>query len=519
MVCAWDKGRLASLSGIGKLLPGKTFRCPAGVLERAGPLLSRSGAAAAIVLTALAICSEARAANDRGSRRSAGKTATAAPIAQAVTDPNRPPAPIFAVISLASQQIEVHDAGGMQHRSRVSTGQSGHLTPTGVFSVLQRNRYHESNIYSGAPMPYMQRLTWSGIALHEGYVPGYPASHGCIRMPGQFAQLMWRLGRIGMRVVISPRDVEPVSFAHVKLPTPHVTASKLTSGLVQLSAADAVPEKPATIAVTTPYDAARARLADAIAAKAATAKAVKPTFERATVNSQIARETAEALKASGGILADAEEQLAIETFGMSTVQTESAEAVIRERIRLAKASVDAAREAHERLIADERTASDNAFAAAAAARSAREAAEAAEDEVRLARIASDPVTMFVSRRTGKVYVRQGFVAIAEELVEIREPDRPIGTHVFTAIAEAGEGREVRWAALSVPTSGGEAQRKRGEDRAVVTASAGEALDRISVPKEVMSLVSQRLWQGASIIVSDFGLGETGEGTDFVILTR
>ena len=84
----------------------------------------------------------------------------------------------------------------------------------GVFSVIQKNKMHRSNIYSGAPMPYMQRITWSGIALHAGVLPGYPASHGCIRMPMAFAVKMWNWTRMGARVVITPGAITPANFSH-----------------------------------------------------------------------------------------------------------------------------------------------------------------------------------------------------------------------------------------------------------------------------------------------------------------
>ena len=82
----------------------------------------------------------------------------------------------------------------------------------GVFSVIQKHKYHHSNIYSGAPMPYMQRITWSGVAMHAGVLPGYPASHGCIRMPMNFAVKMWGWTRMGARVVITPGELTPETF-------------------------------------------------------------------------------------------------------------------------------------------------------------------------------------------------------------------------------------------------------------------------------------------------------------------
>ena len=90
----------------------------------------------------------------------------------------------------------------------------GHSTPMGVFSIIQKHKFHHSNIYSGAPMPYMQRITWSGVAMHAGVLPGYPASHGCIRMPMAFAMKMWNWTRMGARVIVTPGEMTPANFSH-----------------------------------------------------------------------------------------------------------------------------------------------------------------------------------------------------------------------------------------------------------------------------------------------------------------
>ena len=92
-------------------------------------------------------------------------------------------APLQIVVSLPKQQMKLYRGTELVKTTRVSTGRQGYSTPAGVFSILQKRRRHFSNLYNNAPMPYMQRLTWSGIALHEGVVPNYPASHGCIRIP------------------------------------------------------------------------------------------------------------------------------------------------------------------------------------------------------------------------------------------------------------------------------------------------------------------------------------------------
>jgi L,D-transpeptidase catalytic domain len=110
--------------------------------------------------------------------------------------------PLQIIISIADQKISVYDDGALIARSSVSTGVQGHPTPLGVFSVVGKELWHRSNIYSAAPMPYMQRITWSGIALHAGVLPGHPASHGCIRLAKDFAIRLWHLTKRGTRVII-----------------------------------------------------------------------------------------------------------------------------------------------------------------------------------------------------------------------------------------------------------------------------------------------------------------------------
>jgi lipoprotein-anchoring transpeptidase ErfK/SrfK len=121
--------------------------------------------------------------------------------------------PIMAVVSLRNQRITVYDANGWIVRAPVSSGQKGRETPAGIFSVIQKEAEHYSNLYDDAYMPHMQRITWSGIALHGGPLPGYPASHGCIRMPYDFAERLFDATKLGMRVIIAPSNVAPVEIA------------------------------------------------------------------------------------------------------------------------------------------------------------------------------------------------------------------------------------------------------------------------------------------------------------------
>jgi lipoprotein-anchoring transpeptidase ErfK/SrfK len=140
-------------------------------------------------------------------------------------------APLLIVVSIKKQRVRVFDINGEITSSRISTGKPGHDTPMGVFSILEKNVYHVSNIYSGASMPYQERITWSGIALHAGIVPGYRASHGCIRLPYSFARKLYGLTKIGNRVIVSYDDPEPIAFESPKLfePLPLDDATAMTS--------------------------------------------------------------------------------------------------------------------------------------------------------------------------------------------------------------------------------------------------------------------------------------------------
>ncbi|WP_315765580.1 MULTISPECIES: L,D-transpeptidase family protein [unclassified Bradyrhizobium] len=149
-------------------------------------------------------------------------------------DAAKPQGPLIVAISINKQQVKIYDSNGLFAEAPVSTGMKGHPTPTGVFSIIQKQKYHRSNIYSGAPMPFMQRITWSGVALHAGVLPGYPASHGCIRMPPAFAVKMYGWTRIGARVLVTSGEVEPSNFTHpllaaLKAPQPSASAQPDTN--------------------------------------------------------------------------------------------------------------------------------------------------------------------------------------------------------------------------------------------------------------------------------------------------
>jgi hypothetical protein len=122
--------------------------------------------------------------------------------------------PVVMVVSITEQRAYVYRNGILIGATTVSTGRPGHPTPIGVFTVLQKQKEHRSTIYDGAPMPYMERLTWGGVALHAGGLPGYPESHGCIHLPSEFAQRLFDISPNGMTVVIGTEATAPERVAH-----------------------------------------------------------------------------------------------------------------------------------------------------------------------------------------------------------------------------------------------------------------------------------------------------------------
>jgi lipoprotein-anchoring transpeptidase ErfK/SrfK len=393
----------------------------------------------------------------------------------------KPQGPIIIAISIRRQTLKVYDANGLFAETPVSTGMRGHSTPMGVFSIIQKQKWHRSNIYSGAPMPYMQRITWSGIAMHAGVLPGYPASHGCIRMPMSFAVKMWRWTRIGARVIITPGEVTPAEFSHPLLTTHR-------------------PER-APVA------------AEVLTANAGGATVQQPILSTAT-DSPVAGEprTATPEPAADPIKADTDNTKDADVTAATGVKPE------------ADAPRDKPQSAGSAAAADVTvTAQDQSHPSSA---SDVNAESVAISELKR----SDRIAVFVSRKDGKIYVRQNFAPLFDAPVTITPSDRPLGTHVFTAEADKDNKDDFRWSVVSLPATAHRAarvhvrenpSRERADAKsrpAPVPDSAADALDRISLPEDVMTKIADSLSTGDSIVVSDQGIagGETGKGTDFII---
>ena len=234
-----------------------------------------------------------------------------------------PTGPLFAILSLSDQHISIYNSSGLVTRTKVSTGMPGHRTPMGIYSIIGRERFHASNIYSGAPMPFMQRITWSGVAMHLGVVPGYPASHGCIRLPSGSAERLWGLTKIGERVVISPHEVAPASITHPMLPTPKLLPSPA-------SVADAGPAKATEIAAAgndplpiggprllNPLEYARALKARAAADVASATKAIQEANQRKDASPEARKALAE-LRAAETVRSQAEAKLSSRVEALAT---------------------------------------------------------------------------------------------------------------------------------------------------------------------------------------------------------
>ena len=435
---------------------------------------------------------------------------------------------VMAIVSLVDQRIAVYDAHGGTVTARVSSGRTEYETPVGIYSVLQKNRDHVSNLYEDARMPFMQRMTWSGVALHGGALPGYPASAGCVRLPQKFASEIFELTKLGTRVIVARRDVAPVAFTHAALPKPQVEA---TEAVFTRTTFDPLADTQGKGSVFEPdlsnwpeRQAVLESLRTVADEKAATAKAaVAPVEElKGTVKARAdavktaagAKRTAERAKSRAeGRVKQAERRLAAAKQPATIKSREDALAKAQAGLDEAEAKLT---EADAELAAAEKAqaAAEQELAAVEAVYSEAEAA--AKD----ARRKTLPISVFVSLKEQRLYIRQGHEAVMDVPVTISEPETPIGTHVFTAVDFAAGGDDMRWTAVSIGphVPGQEGHGKKAEPSPTDAAAAGSALDRIEMPAEVSARISSALWPGSSIIVSDEEQSkETGESTDFVVL--
>jgi lipoprotein-anchoring transpeptidase ErfK/SrfK len=397
------------------------------------------------------------------------------------TAPREAGEPIMAIVSIKSQQVTFYDAEGWILRAPVSTGTTGRETPAGVFALIEKDKDHHSSLYDDAWMPNMQRITWNGIALHGGPLPGYAASHGCVRMPYEFAEKLFDKTSIGMRVIISPNDAAPIEFTHPALFMPNAQA---------IAAAPARAETLSREAAEAAQTADEAKKAAATAAReSATLTASLRKLE--WLNTRAQAELAFADKALAAAKTDqakakAEElqQKAAPKAAETQTQLDTAKAEVKPKLEAAAAAKDAAKAAQTKKADTAKAASE-------------------------AKLALEPVSIYISRATSRLYVRRNthkpwpdggevFDSTIEIPVTIRNPDQRIGTHVFTAVAQSDAG--LRWTAVTIDSAD----------------DAKDALDRITIPQDILDRIAPTAVPRSSIIISDEPLSrETNYRTEFV----
>ncbi|MDS7596825.1 L,D-transpeptidase family protein [Agrobacterium tumefaciens] len=377
------------------------------------------------------------------------------------------------VVSKSDQSLALYENGEIIATSKISTGKAGHETPSGIFSILEKRKYHESNIYSAAPMPFMQRLTWSGIALHEGKVPNYPASHGCVRLPSKFAQSLFGQTERGVHVIITGA---PVSLRFVQHPALFQPRDDADDGKLLLSDVEL---RPAT------FDAALGAVEVAVNEKT---NAIKPNVRE---------------KQSSPL------RILITRRG-------EREKVMDIQLLLTRLGFDAG--------------TPDGYAGAMTI-SAVNGFKRWKGMNTTGPLLTDGFTRALYEAagedhapSGQIMVRQDFKPLFEAPVDIRDPEVALGTHFLEAVSVDRTGGQAEWNGMTLENHLPAAARKR-LGITVAEAPGGfdqlsAVLSRIDIPAHIRKRIEEELSTGSSITVSDFSHEmETGQGTDFITVTK
>jgi lipoprotein-anchoring transpeptidase ErfK/SrfK len=444
------------------------------------------------------------AARRHAVRHTRGKTGKAAK--EANDEPAKPVVgPLIIAISINRQHLTVYDGERPVASTIISTGVKGHETPFGVFSVLQKELLHHSNLYSNAPMPHMQRITWSGVALHAGMVTGRPASHGCIRLPAAFATRLYGMTKVGARVIISRNEVAPTEFSSPRLftmlETPSPAAAATPSGTDPTAAA--------------PGQGAALDAADRPRAAGQIASLDKMPIPRTASD-----------EAPGKALQRAAASPAPSVYAeMAPTPEEIAAAAERQKRQQAAEKSAAAPTAAIPVPAAQPAVPPGSTIAAPAVKATP----------------PGPISIFVSRKDKKLFVRRNFKPIYEAPVAF-DGDQPLGTHVYTATNAPADGTTLHWVTVSIASANPalspelkthrsaatrDARSHKGQAQTVLPtappiATPNEALERVQITPEVRDRIAAMITPGSSLVISDKGLGgETSPkgGTDFIVLTH
>ncbi|MDM9645251.1 L,D-transpeptidase family protein [Rhizobium sp. S163] len=378
-------------------------------------------------------------------------------------------------VSKSKQSLAVYDGADVIATSKISSGKSGHTTPSGIFSVIEKQTYHESNIYSGAPMPFMQRLTWSGIALHQSNsVPRYPASHGCVRMPDAFAKQLYKMTEMGVPVIITDAQLAPEPVDHPLLFSPHAPPpAPLLSDVELRPAIGSLPVQVAMNEVAMP----RLQVQPIVAP-------VNDQPVKILITRRAQRET----------IIDLQTYLAELGFAVGNADGYLGPATVQ-AIGEFKKQHPMSPEAAKSLISDDLL------------RAVYSAAGKGEPP------------------NGVIMVRQGFQQVFEAPVTIAQPELALGTHFFSAHEVNFEDGTTEWLGVTLPnTLTSQTMKRLGISTMESSIISGtpilNALGRITIPDDTRQRIDSMLTPGSTLTISDTGVGpETGQGTDFITLTR
>jgi hypothetical protein len=476
----------------------------------------------------------------------------------------KPVGPLVIAVSIERQRLKVYDSNGLFAEAPVSTGTKSHPTPMGVFSIIQKNRHHVSNLYN-ASMPYMQRITWSGVAMHTGPLPGYAASHGCIRLPNEFAARLWTWTKMGTRVIVASGEVSPKDFSHPKLVAKMMPPPTVSAAPAPVQVAEAVSTKPATPQRTADareaIEGMKGTLTDV--GHATTAEAKVPETNTADTKSPATSEapsTTTAVEAKAAAGAEVEAKPAEPAAGKTTAASDELAVKPEDRDNNDDSETTAATPEPVQKAQEKPAEPKPAVAAPAEAKPAEPAQEIAKpadimkpvDGAKPADVAvpssvPEPakpvaaapprrhghVAVFISRKDKKLYIRHGYEPVYDTPVEIADADRPLGTHVFTARGDKDNGLALHWSVVSPPVIARKSEPKRvsrqgtkaapapAHANVIPTPGAAEALDRIKIPDEALEKIASIISPGGSLLISDYGLTgwETGKGTDFIVPLR
>lgn len=432
------------------------------------------------LMAGVAISGPALASNSRA----AANLKDLSSLEKAVTDE-----PVLMLVSLRQQTMRVYSGDTLVARSNVSTGMPGHRTPTGVFSVLEKKRRHHSNIYSRAPMPFMQRLTWSGIALHESHsVPEYPASHGCVRLPGKFAKQLFGYTDIGAHVIVTDEELTFGPVASNRLFYPPGTAP------VQEASSDATRgESPSVLRInassTTAGDSAKDTFGDSFALRQGLDPEDKPETPAVVEAPEplrilITRRTGRNLVSDIQRLLNELGHNAGDVDGL--VGPDTGKAIVRFQKEAGLTPTGTVSIELARLLSE--AAGEDGFA------------------------------------NGHIYVRRDFKPVFDAPLTFDNGESPLGTHFLAALTDPSDTGKIRWVGASLSDRARTSPLSEVQDSGSVgylsRPGLRAALERIDLPADVRERLNGEIVAGSSLIITDHGISsETHIGTDFIVLTN